>query len=96
MRILIICVVLFVVLIYINIHEYTYIGTLTIGTGVAYIGRAAFYQCTGFTGSLIIPESVTEIASYVCHGCSGFTGMLNLYLVELSYHITRVIRYYRY
>ncbi|MBQ9231965.1 MAG: leucine-rich repeat domain-containing protein, partial [Prevotella sp.] len=45
---------------------------------VASIGYAAFYKCSGLTGSLAIPSSITSIGSYAFSGCTGLMGLLNL------------------
>ena len=49
---------------------------LTLGSGLAGIGKYAFANCTGFTGDLVIPDSVTVIESYAFSDCTGFTGNL--------------------
>ena len=45
---------------------------------VTTIDGAAFYYCSGFTGSLTIPNSVTTIGREAFIGCSGFTGSLTI------------------
>ena len=62
-------------------------GNITLPSSVTYngvtytvkeIGIAAFYECTGLTGSLTIPNSVTRIDHDAFYGCNGFTGTLTL------------------
>ena len=45
---------------------------------VTTIGEAAFYGCSGFTGSLTFPNSVITIGGSAFEGCSGFTGNLTI------------------
>lgn len=65
----------------------SYSGNLNIPETVIYngivyhvtkIGRCAFEDCSGLTGSLTIPNSVVTIDNYAFYGCSGFTGSLTL------------------
>ena len=62
-------------------------GNITLPSSVSYngttyavkaIGRAAFYNCSGLTGSLTIPNSVTSIGPYAFYYCSGLTGSLTI------------------
>ena len=53
-------------------------GELYIPCNVTYIGKYAFYGCSGLTGNLIIPDQVTYIGEYAFSKCSGFTGNLNI------------------
>ncbi len=46
------------------------------GTKVTAIGRAAFKECTGFTGNLTIPDSVISIGYSAFKDCRCFTGDL--------------------
>ena len=48
------------------------------GKTVTAIGRNAFDDCSGFTGSLTIPDSVTTIGSAAFANCFGFTGSLTI------------------
>ena len=64
-----------------------YTGDLVIPENVTYngrsykitsIGKLAFYDCSGFTGSLYIPSSMISIGDYAFYGCKGFTGSLTI------------------
>ena len=52
--------------------------SLVLEEGTTHIGKYAFYDCKGFTGSLTIPNSVTTIGNYAFYYCSGFTGDLTI------------------
>ena len=56
----------------------TCLTSLTIGNSVTMIGKMAFYDCSGLTGSLTIPNSVTSIGYWAFRNCSGFTGSLTI------------------
>ena len=45
-------------------------GTLTIPNSVTYIGKNAFYNCSGLS-SIEIPENITVISEYAFYQCSG-------------------------
>lgn len=51
-------------------------------TGTTYtlveIGRYAFCNCRGFSGTLMIPNSVTKIGEWAFSDCTGFTGSLSI------------------
>ena len=51
---------------------------LVLSDGVSSIGRYAFYDCSGLTGSLTIPGSVITIGDNAFYHCSGFTGELTI------------------
>ena len=51
---------------------------LVIPNSVTSIGKYAFYNCTGLTGSLTIPNSVTSIGVGAFYHCTGLTGSLTL------------------
>ena len=46
--------------------------------GITSIGKSAFYNCRGLTGSLKIPNEVTTIGQYAFCNCTGFTGSLKI------------------
>lgn len=49
---------------------------MDLGRGVQQLGTAAFYGCTGLTGSLVIPDNVVTLGTHVFQDCTGFTGNL--------------------
>ena len=51
-------------------------GILTIPGSVTTIGRNAYSDCKGLSGSIIIPSSVKTIGDYAFTDCSGFHGSL--------------------
>ncbi|MBR3535308.1 MAG: leucine-rich repeat protein [Oscillospiraceae bacterium] len=61
--------------------EYSnFTGQLTIGNNVTSIGKLAFKECTGFTGSLDFPKNqvLNIIGDEAFEGCTGFTGAINI------------------
>ena len=52
----------------------TSLTSVTIGSGVTYIGDEAFRYCTGLT-SITIPDSVTYIGFYAFRDCTGLTSV---------------------
>lgn len=50
-------------------------GALTLPDGLTYIGRAAFYQCTGLT-SVELPESLVEMGSHVFFECHNLVSVV--------------------
>lgn len=66
--------------------SFLFTGSLNLPNGLLIIGKGAFYNCKGFTGSLVIPSTVTTIGQHstsntsnsdgVFYGCTGFTGNL--------------------
>ncbi len=62
-------------------HQSAIKGNLALPEGLEYIGSAAFYCCSGLTGSLTIPNGIKIIQSQHNHGTfgdCGFTGNLTL------------------
>ncbi len=63
-----------------EIKDYAFYGascitSVTIPHSVSSIGRRAFQNCSGMTGTLTIPNSVTSIDSYAFRGCSSLTSV---------------------
>ena len=56
----------------------TCLTSLTIHNAVTSIGKYAFSNCRGLTGSLTIPNAVTSIGNYAFYYCDGLTGELIL------------------
>lgn len=49
---------------------------VTIGGKVTTVGKQAFQNCTGFTGTLTLEAGVTTLDYHAFYGCSGLTGDL--------------------
>ena len=52
--------------------------SLTIPEGVKTIGKMAFSDCIGLTGTLTLPSSLVSIGDYAFSGCTGLTGTLTI------------------
>ncbi len=50
--------------------------SFTFPTGITSIGDAAFWRCSGLTGTLSIPNTITQIGMDAYRGCVGYTGSL--------------------
>ena len=53
------------------------LSSVTIGSGVTYIGNYAFYNCSGLT-EVTIPSSVRSIGGYAFLSCTGLTSVASL------------------
>ena len=63
-------------------------GNLSIGSGIKYIGKNAFRNCS-FSGDLIINDAVTGLGSGAFNGCSNFNGNLQIpYYLDILYKDT--------
>lgn len=52
------------------------VGTISLPNSITYIGKYAFYNCTGISGTLAIPNGVSKIKTYSFYGCSGLTNII--------------------
>ena len=49
---------------------------LIISEGIEIIGKSAFKDCSGLTGTLVLPSTMKDLGNSCFSGCSGFTGTL--------------------